>query len=154
MIVYRLARANYKEDLSGKGAELAGGRWNSKGTALVYTSSSRALCVTEIAVHTPLGIIPEDYYLVSILIPDDAPMAMYNEKNLPEDWNSYPHGNATQMIGDKFVKEEKFLVLKVPSATVQGDYNYLLNPRHKMAIKVKIKETSFFTFDERLFIKE
>jgi len=154
MIVYRLAREKYKDDLSGKGAEITGGRWNSKGTALIYTSSSRALCVTEIAVHTPLGIIPEDYFLISIFIPEDIPTAAYNEKKLPEDWNSYPHGNATQIIGDNFVKDEKYIVLKVPSATVQGDYNYLINPRHKLINKIKIKETALFTFDERLFIKE
>lgn len=153
MIVYRLSRAKYCQDLSGRGAELSGGRWNSKGIALVYTSSSRALCVTEIAVHMPLGIIPKDYFLITVFIPDDVPMSIYNEKNLPSDWDSLPHGNITQQIGDRFVNESKFLVMKVPSAVVQGDYNYIINPRHKMMNKVKIKNIEAFRFDERLFIK-
>ena len=61
MIVYRLCKSIYKKDLSGKGAEIAGGRWNSKGYAILYTSESRSLCTAEIAVHTPLGNVPADY---------------------------------------------------------------------------------------------
>ncbi len=72
MIVYRLSKSKYSADLSGKGAEKAGGRWNSKGVAMVYTSASRALCTAEVSVHVPLGIVPVDYELVSIEIPDDS----------------------------------------------------------------------------------
>ena len=70
MIVYRLTKAKYSHDRSGKGAEKTGGRWNSKGIPVVYTSESRALCTSEIAVHTPLGILPHDYMLITIEIPD------------------------------------------------------------------------------------
>src|SRR5690606_18256346 len=70
MIAYRLSRTEYARDLSGRGAELAGGRWNSKGTALVYTGQTIALCMAEVAVHIPLGIIPLDYELVTLEIPD------------------------------------------------------------------------------------
>lgn len=153
MIVYRLSRAKYCQDLSGRGAEIAGGRWNSMGVSMLYTSSSRALCVTEIAVHASLNYVPDDYFLITIHIANDAPIATINENQLPVDWNSFKHGNATQLIGDKFVKEEKYLVLKVPSAAVQGDYNYIINPRHKLMSKVKIKEIEAFGFDARLFIK-
>ena len=71
MIVFRLSKAQFANDLSGKGAELVGGRWNSRGNAMLYTSQSIALCVTEIAVHVPLGILPKDYQLVHIEIPDE-----------------------------------------------------------------------------------
>ena len=54
MKVFRLCKAKFANDLSGLGAEKSGGRWNSKGVAMVYSSESRALCTTEIAVHTPL----------------------------------------------------------------------------------------------------
>lgn len=150
MIVYRLSRGPYKNDLSGKGAELAGGRWNSKGTALLYTSESIALCTVEIAVHMPLGIIPKDYFLVKIDIPDNTSMKELSEAELPADWKSFPHANSTQMIGDAFVQEYEHLVLKVPSATVQGNYNYLLNPRHQDFRQVRIVETVLFEFDKRL----
>ncbi|MCX2739395.1 RES family NAD+ phosphorylase [Pontibacter anaerobius] len=154
MIVYRLSRGPYRNDLSGRGAEIAGGRWNSKGTAILYTSESIALCTVEIAVHMPLGIVPKDYYLIRIEIPDKASIKELAEADLPEDWKSFPHANSTQEIGDMFVQEAEHLVFKVPSATVQGNYNYLVNPRHPEFSKVKVVDTSLFEFDKRLFVKE
>ncbi len=153
MIVYRLSKKIYAHDLSGKGAEKAGGRWNSKGIAVVYTSSSRALCVTEIAVHTPLGILPLDYYLVTIEIPDSVNIYELSARNLPKDWKLIPHSGSTQKLGDLFIKESKFLVMKVPSAVVQGDFNYLINPRHEDFSGIRILQTEKFTFDDRLFLK-
>jgi RES domain-containing protein len=153
MIVYRLSRAKYCEDLSGRGAELTGGRWNGKGFAMLYTSSSRALCVTEIAVHMPLGLVPKDYFLTTLFFPDDVPMQMIATTDLPSDWNSLPRGNATQEIGNKFITDAIYLVLKVPSAVVQDEYNYVFNPYHKLMKKVKIKSIDPFRFDERLFLR-
>lgn len=150
MIVYRLSREIYADDLSGKGAEIAGGRWNSKEISALYTAQSIALCVTEIAVHIPLGILPKDYFLVRIEIPD---LNFFEPKRLPKNWNSFPHPDSTQKIGDKFFKENKFLAMKVPSAAVQGEFNYILNPRHKDFPKIKIRKKEKFTFDNRLFIK-
>jgi RES domain-containing protein len=153
MIVYRLAKAKYSNDLSGKGAEKTGGRWNSKGTALLYTSESRALCTAEIAVHTPLGSIPNDYVMIAIDIPDDAGIAQAGYEDLPENWKAFPHLHATQVIGDRFVAENPALVLKVPSAIVHGDFNYLVNPQHPDFGKVSIIGVENFEFDTRLFVK-
>lgn len=148
MIVFRLSKEQFAQDLSGKGAELVGGRWNSRGNAMLYTSQSIALCVTEIAVHVPLGILPRNFQLIQIEIPDDNFLEI---KRLPKDWQSFPHSNSTQIIGDKFLKDSKFLVLKVPSATVQGEFNYLINTRHKNFNQIKILKIENFNFDERLF---
>jgi RES domain-containing protein len=134
MIVFRLSKEQFAQDLSGKGAELVGGRWNSRGNAMLYTSQSIALCVTEIAVHVPLGILPKDYQLIHIEIPEEDFLEM---KKLPKDWQSFPHSNSTQMIGDKFLKEHKHLVLKVPSATVQGEFNYLSIQDIKILTKLR-----------------
>jgi RES domain-containing protein len=153
MKVYRLSKGIYRNDLSGKGAEMAGGRWNSKGTAMLYTSESIALCTVEVAVHMPLGIVPKDYHLVQIEVPDDVPVAEIREDSLPEGWKSFPHPNVTQEIGDRFALEAEHLVLKVPSATVQGTFNYLINPRHRDFGKVRLVDTVPFDFDKRLFIK-
>ncbi len=150
MIVYRLSKRMYANDLSGKGAEIVGGRWNSKGVAMLYTAQSIALCVAEIAVHVPLGILPIDYCLVHIDIPDDS---MAEVKKLPVAWNIFPHPDDTQKLGDTFIFDAKKLVLKVPSAAVQGEFNYLLNPRHPDFNKVKVHIIEKFSFDERLFIR-
>lgn len=151
MIVYRLAKKRFCKDLSGKGAEIAGGRWNSRGVAMLYTSQSRALCLAEIAVHLPFGIIPLDYYLVEIEIPDNASISKVKTIDLQKDWNSFPHSVETQKVGDEFVFNGKSMVLKVPSAVVQGDFNYLINPRHPDFKQVKIKNTELFSFDKRFF---
>ena len=151
MIVYRLSKSSYCNDLSGKGAELWGGRWNSKGLALVYTSESRALCITEIAVHTPLGIVPEDYCLSTIEIPGDTTVKEIKLSQLSADWKSFPHAESTQVIGNEFIRSKKDLVLKVPSAIVPGEFNYLINPAHPGISKIRIVNTDAFLFDERLF---
>ena len=153
MIVFRLSKSKFANDLSGKGAEKSGGRWNSKGTALVYTSESRALCTTEIAVHTPLGNLPLDYKLISIEIPEGLPIHELVTADLPADWKSIPHVYSTQSIGDRFVAEGIFPVLKVPSAVVQDEYNYLINPAHSSSATIRIKTIEPFNFDERLFIR-
>jgi RES domain-containing protein len=152
MIVYRLAKSKYAKDLSGRGAEIAGGRWNSKGVRMVYTSASRALCTTEIAVHTPLGNVPTDYYIISIKLPA-LKMLELTQAKLPSTWNAFPHDLATQRVGDLFVQNSKYLVMRVPSAVVQGDFNYLINPLHADFTKVKIVNTQTFNFDPRLFRK-
>ncbi len=151
MIVYRLSKEQYAEDLSGLGARLSGGRWNSPGVALVYTSESRALCTAEIAVHTGLGLLPTDYRLVTIFFPDQALQSEIDPLKLPHDWRSFPYPPFTRIIGDEFVKENSYLILKVPSAVVPGDFNYLINPAHAEISQVRIVKTEPFGFDKRLF---
>jgi RES domain-containing protein len=151
MKVYRLTKKKYLNDLSGTGAEIAGGRWNYKGTKVVYTAESRALCTAEIAVHTPFGVVPDDYYLMTINIPDTIKIESIQVDKLPEDWKKFPNKRKTQDLGEEFIKKRKYLVLKAPSAVVQGDFNYLINPNHKDIDKIKILGKEKFDFDERLF---
>ena len=153
MIVFRLSKSKHSNDLSGKGAEKFGGRWNSKGVAMLYTSDSRALCTAEIAVHTPLGNIPEDYEITLIKIPEHTIIPELEITDLPKDWKSIPHSHSTQEIGDKFIDEGKFVALKVPSAVVQGEFNFLLNPYHSDFKNITIEKIEPFAFDTRLFVR-
>jgi RES domain-containing protein len=151
MIVFRLAKSSFASDLSGKGAQLYGGRWNSKGVPMLYTCQSRALCLVEVAVHLPLGLMPRDYRLVSIAIPDNEMIERVLLDQLPGNWKMFPHPHFTQEVGNMFVKKGESLVLEVPSAVVQGEYNYLINPMHPHFEMVRIVENEQFVFDERLF---
>lgn len=153
MIVYRLSKERYAKDLSGRGAERFGGRWNSKGIPMLYLSTSIALCTVEIAVHTPLGILPHDFQLTHIKLPPKAVVDL-DVKLLPKDWKSFPHSDSTQQIGDKFIRNSKSLAIKVPSAVVQNEFNVLVNPLHPDVKKIKIVSVEDFGFDERLFLKE
>lgn len=154
MTVYRLSREKYRYDLSGKGAELYGGRWNSKGVAMLYTSQSRALAFAEVAIHIPVGLVPKDYFLISIHFPDTAGILKIAVAEMPTDWRSNPHSNSTQRIGDQFILESKFLILQVPSAVVPGDFNFLINPTHPQSNDVKIESVEQFEFDSRFFTRK
>jgi len=150
MIVFRLTKAKYQNEISGVGAKVYGGRWNSAGQSMVYTCENRALCTTEIAVHTPLGIMPKNYVLQTIKIPDNAIKTVTISK-LPNDWKRFPHPYSTKAIGDEFLKENSHLVFKIPSAIVQGEFNFLINPAHKNFSMVKLLNVEPFSFDKRLF---
>lgn len=151
MIVYRICRAKYADDLNGTGAKIAGGRWNSKGVALLYTSDSRALAMAEVAVHLPYAIVPDDFVVISIELPENCSIEEAIANDLPHDWDDFPINNFTRFVGDDFVRKMECLVLKVPSAVVKGDFNYLINPFHKDFHKVKVVSKEPFIFDGRLF---
>ncbi|MBA4300784.1 RES domain-containing protein [Algoriphagus alkaliphilus] len=150
MRVFRLMRKKYGIELSGKGAALSGNRWNSRGTELIYTSESRALAMAEVAVHLSLSLLPKDYVMVEIEIPTSISIASMTIGDLPPSWNSFPHMLDTQKIGDDFVAERKNCVLKVPSAVVPGDFNFLINPHHPDFTAIKIVGQEDFPFDRRL----
>jgi RES domain-containing protein len=78
-------------------------------------------------------------------------MTRLNIANLPLDWNKFPHPTTTQMIGDKFISENLYCVLQIPSSVTEGDYNLLINPKHPEFKRVKIIDTKRFIFDQRLF---
>lgn len=151
MIVFRISREKYSRDISGTGAKLAGGRWNSPGNALLYTSGSISLAMLEVAVHLPLEKVPKGFFLTSIEIPDDFELLKIERSRLPLNWALSIHAPYTQNIGDSFLKEGKRLVLRVPSAVVPEEYNYLINPFHNDFTLVKIIEVKAINFDSRLF---
>ncbi len=153
MRVFRLMRKKFGIELSGKGAALTGNRWNSKGTELIYCADSRALAMAEVAVHLSLSILPKDYVMVEIDIPGEVSIKSIYLEDLPAHWNSFPHIDRTQFIGDQFVQNRRSCVLKVPSAVVPGDYNYLINPAHQDFSLIKIVDHYDFPFDLRLFGK-
>lgn len=153
MKVFRICKEKYANDLSGIGAKLVGGRWNSKGIPILYTSESRALAMAEVAVHLPYNLMPNDFVLVTIDISDNITIKEILAKDLPKKWNDFPINSSTQNIGNKFIKNNNALVLKVPSAVVAGDFNYLINSNHKDFDKIEIVSIIPFIFDNRLFKK-
>lgn len=149
MIVYRLTKEKYKDTLSGKGASIRGGRWNSPGVELIYTAANRALAMTEVAVHITFQMMPNQYWVIEIEIPDN--LTVESCDSLPPDWNSFPYNDASRKLGDKLVYENKSLALKVPSAVVQKEWNILINPFHPDFKQVKIINKEPFQLDRRLF---
>ena len=151
MRVYRLSRKKYADELSGKGAAKVGGRWNSRGTELIYTAESRALAMAEVAVHLTLATMPDDFVMVEIEISEEIKISEMQKTELPKNWNAFPYDLRTQEVGDGFVRAEESCLLKIPSAVVPGDHNFLINPKHPDFKMIKISSIEKFPFDERLF---
>lgn len=150
MKLYRLATCLYAGDLSGTGSRLYGGRWNKIGVSMVYLASSKSLALLEVLVHLPPLLIPDNYCMSTFEIPEESVISIA-ETDLPSNWNNLQFQENVQEIGAEFVKKEEYLLCKVPSIVVGGEFNYLLNPEHPLISSVKIIDKTPFSFDERLF---
>lgn len=152
MIVYRLCNTKYANDISGEGARRqTSNRWNSLGTPMLYTCESTALCAVELHQYIPPAFHPKNYVLLKIEIPKNDVLTIDKTFFINENWIDNKH--ITQSIGDQFVNENKFLVMKVPSAMVTACFNFLINPNHKDLKKVKIINTIEFPIKGKLFKK-
>ena len=148
MIVYRLAIEIYKDDLSGMGSKSFGGRWNQKGLAALYTSENISLSVLEIIVNADKNSIPPSYYLLKLNIPDALPVKKINANKLKNKW--YQDFEYSQFVGSAFLSTGKEIAIKVPSAIVKEEYNFILNPTHAEFKKITIVESNIFDLDIRL----
>jgi RES domain-containing protein len=131
----------------GDGPRLLGGRWNSPGVRVVYTSENAALAALEVLVHLKrMASLPE-FALIS---------CEFGEKlvdvvtDLPHGWRNYPPLPEQQAIGDEWVRSARSAVLRVPSVIVPGENNYLLNPTHPKFKKIAIGKPERFALDLRL----
>lgn len=148
MILYRLSNGKYANDISGEGSRIYGGRWNPAGLATLYASEHISLCILEILVRATKTTSPDSYTLIFIEIPNKGILSIQHNK-LKQGW--YHDLEYTQGIGEDFLKENGALCLKVPSAIVTQEHNYLLNPLHSEFKKVKIISTELLGLDKRLF---
>ena len=146
MLVYRISSPKYIEDLSGAGSKQYGGRWNDKGVAMVYFAESRAMAVMEVLVHLRPEDIDKDFILAEFEISDDSILTI-NISDLPENWKEESEVETLKEIGNKFIKENKFLIMKVPSVIIEEDYNLVFNPNHPHSNKIKLIEKRTFKFD-------
>ena len=148
MIVYRITGRKDAADLSGAGAAIYGGRWNKKGTPVLYTSESKELALLETIVHTPPMFVPKLDILV-IEIPDAVTEIEIG--SLPPNWSDYPAPSILSGIAEKWIKEGKTMALKVPGCIIRSSHNFILNCRHRdYKNMVKVKEHKSFHFDLRL----
>lgn len=151
MKVYRISKCNFIDDLSGTGAALYGGRWHSKGTYIVYTAASPSLALLESVVHIS-NIQAMDYCMICLDIPESS----IEEKtitDLPPNWFVNPAPDALQTIGDRFIQNNQYLALQLPSAIMPEENNYLLNPHHSLFKTIKVLYRRTVPIDERLLVK-
>ena len=139
MDAWRLCRRPHA-NLSGEGARIFGGRWNSPGRPMVYLADHPALAALEVRVHldVPFDLLPDDFVLMRVSLPDD----------LVTDLNF--HGPEMSM-GDLWLKEEPSAAVRVRSVLIQPAWNILLNPLHPAAARTEVADVNEFRFDPRLW---
>jgi RES domain-containing protein len=147
---WRIVKRKFtKVAFTGEGARRYGGRWNSKGAAVVYLAQSQSLAALEMLVHLDSAELLAHY--VTIPVTFDAQLAsQIDSSSLPKNWRVYPAPRSLRTIGDLWVSSGRSAVLRVPSVLVPSESNFLLNPDHRNFAKLKIGKPLRFRFDPRL----
>lgn len=151
---WRLCRLRFaSQPLDGEGARRAGGRWNPRGTPMVYAASTLSLAALECLVHFDLSEAPEDYVAIPLDIPDDV-VERLDVTRLPKRWRHTPPPAELGRIGHRWVHERRSAVLQVPSAIVPEEPNFLIHPGHPDAARIEPGSPRPFQFDPRLFVAD
>lgn len=149
MQLWRLVKTKYASSaFDGEGARLYGARWNSPGTCVAYASSNASLAVLEVLVHVENVAVLPSYSLISASIPDELIENL--RRPLPVAWSASPVHPEVQAIGDEWVRSDRSLALRVPSALVPDGSNVLINPGHRDFVHFSAGKAEQFSFDSRL----
>lgn len=147
---WRIVKAKHADEaFSGRGAKDYGGRWNSKGTAVVYTSGSTALAMLEVLVHVQSQELLRRYVLFEVCF-DESLVTTLDVDRLPREWRRSPPPAAVQQLGDRWVRSGESAVLRVPSVIAPNEWNYLLNPAHTDFGRIAVGPRQAVRFDPRL----
>ncbi|MBK0382459.1 RES family NAD+ phosphorylase [Pedobacter sp. SD-b] len=151
MKVYRISQTKFSKSLVASGFA---GRWNSEGEGMIYTGGSASLSCLEVLAHKSGSALSSGKFSISVIdIPDSISIDEIELKELQRlstDWFIVSHYPITQKLGNKWISDMNSAVLKVPSAIVDREYNYLLNPLHPKFAKIKVMDVVPFNFDTRL----
>jgi RES domain-containing protein len=150
MRLYRFCRKRRADDLSGTGAKLVGGRWNSPGVPVLYTSENRALALAEYWVHVHPSNLPTDVCIVEIEVPDTAHIISIPLYSLPENWRAGPPLKSLRQTGDQWILNGQSLILKIPSTVMPLEFNYILNPAHQDMTSVSVSSITDYEWDRRM----
>ena len=147
MIVYRITLKQFSHQLYASGRVA---RWNSKGTFVIYTAGSRSLACLENLVHRSGEGLDAGFRVMVIEIPNEVKMEQVASDDLPTTWRDFSQQYATRAVGDRWINEGKSAVLRVPSAIIPEEFNYLINPHHKDFERITLLGVDPFSFDKRL----
>jgi len=155
MHVWRLCRKPFaKEPLSGKGGLVSSGRWHTSPRLVVYASESLALASLEILVHVDLDIVPSDLVAMEIYIPAAVQIAHLTVSQLPRFWRRYPPPQSVQKLGNAWLDSRTGAALRLPSAIIPSEFNFLINPLHADARHIRVVKKKPFAFDPRLIARQ
>ncbi|MCP4664988.1 MAG: RES domain-containing protein [Deltaproteobacteria bacterium] len=146
---WRIIKAKHQEKaFDGEGARLYGGRWNTKGIPVVYVAESLALASLEIIIHLPADELLHKYVRIPVTFGPKL-VSEVDVTGLSEGWDSDPAPAFTKLVGNRWIKDQKSVILKVPSAIIPEEFNYLINPFHPDLTKLSIGSPVAYFFDPR-----
>jgi RES domain-containing protein len=151
MLVYRISRIKYAQNLEASGVA---NRWNKAGQFVIYASESRALATLELVVHRSAIIQSDTYKVMVIEISEQKPdlIQEINRSELQENWNNLQSYPRLQEMGNEWYEKKKSLILKVPSALIPQEHNFVINTKHdSFSSHVKLIGLEDFYWDGRLF---
>ena len=130
------------------GSTIAPGRWNTRGSPVIYSSEHYSTALLEKLVHGS-GRLPPNQHFVEITIPRGATYEILSPEALPG-WDMMP-ATVSKAFGEAWCLERRSLVLLVPSVVARLDRNVLINPAHPEfgTIETSLHEPVFW--DRRLF---
>lgn len=147
---WRIVKTKYAvQAFDGEGARIYGGRWNSPGVKMVYTSESLALAALEMLAHLGKSELLVSYSRCAVRF-DKSLITSLDRSLLPINWRTYPAPPELQMLGDAWVARATSVVLEVPSVPIETESNYLINPLHPNFGSLTIEDAEPFIFDARL----
>jgi len=147
---WRIVKARHAAAaFTGEGARIGGGRWNSRGTTVVYTAESESLATLEMLVHLGSSVVLHSYVLIRCDF-DETLVTEVDANALPSTWRMYPPPLDLAALGDAWVSGGASAVSRVPSAVTTSESNYLLNPRHPGFTQIRIGAPNPFSIDPRL----
>ena len=149
MILYRIGKTQFANDLEGTGAKLNGGRWNHEGVPCIYCAASRALSLLEYSAHVTLDTIPKALSFTSFDVPDES-IHVPKMVQLPANWNAWPHPKEARDFGTVLLRKNKHAVLQFPSAIIAEEFIYVINPLHPRMKLIKIVDVRGYLYDARL----
>jgi RES domain-containing protein len=147
MECFRITHAQYADTLYASGRA---GRWNSEKQSMIYTAASRSLACLENVVHRSGRGLNALFKVMVIYVPDDLYIEILDTHQLPEQWYQSVYVPECRQLGNAWLNSQRSPVLKVPSAIIPNEYNYLLNPLHPDFLKIRLIATENFRFDMRI----
>ena len=154
MRIFRLCRRPFsRSPLDGRGGLLASGRWHTARRLVCYASDSLALASLEILVHGEPDLIPRDLVAIEIHVPDSVTVDELEASALPRSWRRYPAPASLQRSGNAWLDRSSACVLRVPSAPVPSESNFLINPAHPDVRKLRVVRKAPFRFDPRFVLR-
>ncbi|MBL4662694.1 MAG: RES family NAD+ phosphorylase [Flavobacteriaceae bacterium] len=150
MKIYRVAKKEFVQDLSGEGARIHGGRWNKKGRSMLYFSEHLSLCVLEMLTRIDFEFLNQDFEFIEAEVAGKFIVSSAKVTSISESWRADPPLILSQDFGSKWLDSNSDLGLSVPSAVLPPEFNILINPNHKLISKLKITNSGKLDLDPRL----